>query len=309
MGVGANDALDLSNAEVLKPLIKAMIFMENSEIPYEDAVIEEGMRLGGVETVERKPSETVDSGFSFISSANAAPRPQANRPPRPVSELFNSKGEVSIKEEEVTGPEDRSVKQIVESVIPANVKAFARYKVQEFFGDTDEETYTEGDFSDGELGALRSIVKWAEAKGKSSITYRDYDEFFGPMKNGLYASEMVAKATDYKLLRETLKKAGQGDRPDFATMMNNTYGDNDFIALARMALDSKSDPAMAVLLTLASVNFHRDKDGNLLIKRDKYDFPKNRNKDTAFNRLRADIKPNDKNPKAPFAFELNLGKK
>ena len=41
------------------------------------------------------------------------------------------------------------------------------------------------------LEALSSLIKWAESKGKTSIQYHDYDEFFGVNKNNLFLSEIV----------------------------------------------------------------------------------------------------------------------
>ena len=189
--------------------------------------------------------------------------------------------------------------------IPSNVKATLRYLRDGVIGDDIEDTYTEDSFSKSELGVIKDIVTWAESKGKKSITYRDYDEFFGPLKiNGLYPSEIVAKKTDYELLRKKFKERGI-DRPDFATLMNGVYGENKQIAMARMALDSR-DPVMAVLLTIASVNFYRDDNNNLVIKRDRFDFPKNRSTSTAFNKFRTDLNDQQSN-KARLAFELNLG--
>ena len=63
---------------------------------------------------------------------------------------------------------------------------------------------------------------------------------------------------------------------------------------------------MAVLLTIASVNFYRDDNNNLVIKRDRFDFPKNRSTSTAFNKFRTDLNDQRSN-KARLAFELNLG--
>ena len=189
--------------------------------------------------------------------------------------------------------------------IPSNVKATLRYLRDGVIGDDIEDTYTEDSFSKSELGVIKDIVTWAESKGKKSITYRDYDEFFGPLKiNGLYPSEIVAKETDYEILRKKFKERGI-NRPDFATLMNGVYGENKQIALARMALDSR-DPVMAVLLTIASVNFYRDDNNNLVIKRDRFDFPKNRSTATAFNEFRTGLNDQRSN-KARLAFELNLG--
>lgn len=299
MGIGVDDTIDLSSSSTLQELMKAMVFLEQGGNPYEDDQIVTGMRLAGVQVNTGdtlrggQGDDTLAGGGGDDTILKSSTTPEFKK-------MLDKAYEV---------PTDRTVVESALTLIPANVKAFLMYKAEGFFGGSKEEQiYTENDFNDGELSALKRLIMWAEGEGKHKVTYRDYDVFFGKLKNGLYPSEIVAKKEDYKLLRKMLAKRGEGGRPSFTQMMNEVYGENDEIALMKMAMDSVEDPEMSILLTLASVSFSRDKEDNLIIAKDKYDFPNNKSRSTAFNRLRADLRASDKDKDATFAFELNLGK-
>lgn len=53
--VSADDILDVDSADVMRPLVKAIIFHENGSCPYTDAVIDDAMRLAGISDIAPKP--------------------------------------------------------------------------------------------------------------------------------------------------------------------------------------------------------------------------------------------------------------
>lgn len=69
VGVGPDDPVDVDNAAVMLPLVKAIILHENGENPYPDSVISEAMNLAGV--AGAKPPSVTKSN-SFIAQAGSA---------------------------------------------------------------------------------------------------------------------------------------------------------------------------------------------------------------------------------------------
>lgn len=52
---GADEVLDLDQAEIMRPLIKAIIRQENGLMPYSDEVINNAMRLAGISDMDPPP--------------------------------------------------------------------------------------------------------------------------------------------------------------------------------------------------------------------------------------------------------------
>lgn len=53
--VSADDILDVDSSDVMRPLLKAIIFHENGSCPYSDSVIDDAMRLAGISDIAAKP--------------------------------------------------------------------------------------------------------------------------------------------------------------------------------------------------------------------------------------------------------------
>lgn len=55
MQVASDDILDLDSADVMRPLLKAIVFHENGVDPYTDAIYDDAMRLAGIADIQPKP--------------------------------------------------------------------------------------------------------------------------------------------------------------------------------------------------------------------------------------------------------------
>lgn len=69
MGVKPDTVIDVDNAYVMLPLVKAIIKHENGSVPYSDAVLMEGIDLAGVHGVPTKP---LTQQTSFVTKGVAA---------------------------------------------------------------------------------------------------------------------------------------------------------------------------------------------------------------------------------------------
>lgn len=54
-GLGPDDAVDIDNVEIMRPLVKAIIKHENGKQPYSDATIDAGLRLAGIANAKPPP--------------------------------------------------------------------------------------------------------------------------------------------------------------------------------------------------------------------------------------------------------------
>lgn len=74
--VSATDVLDLDSADVMRPLVRAIIRHENGSQPYSDAVIDDALRLAGISDMTPKPvmqsSTFKASTVTTIGGATAA---------------------------------------------------------------------------------------------------------------------------------------------------------------------------------------------------------------------------------------------
>lgn len=69
MGVKPDEVIDVDNAYIMVPLVKAIIKHENGSVPYSDDVIKEGVDLAGVHGV---PSKPLVKQTSFVTKGAAA---------------------------------------------------------------------------------------------------------------------------------------------------------------------------------------------------------------------------------------------
>ncbi len=53
--VSADDVLDIDSADVIRPLLQAIVWHENGSQPYADSIYDDALRLAGISDIEPKP--------------------------------------------------------------------------------------------------------------------------------------------------------------------------------------------------------------------------------------------------------------
>lgn len=232
-------------------------------------------------------------------------------------------------------------------VLPKSAQTFIRYKGEEL-GLTGSDAKTEvidGNkyFSEESLQALGALIKWAESKGKKSIQYQDYDEFFGINKNGLFLSEIVGSKDGIEWVTKNVPAEERGisysvtktkvwdgkkyvlkDVPyhialqedafapksiavNAAGYIENIFGSNridKYSSYANLAFASQDSQALTLGLVLGRFNWKRNDKGELIIT-DTYNFTGHKADTGNYDKLRS--KQDTRGKADPFKFVINLG--
>ena len=205
MGLEPSSNIDLSDPEALRPLMKAMIFMENSTMPYEDATLDEGMRLGGLKVQAPDQQTAASSGFSLISSAQAA--------------------EVQPSEPDTEG-------SMLAGIIPANVRAITSDVLGIDEGQVRDEDY----FSSTELKTIKSLVNNNMKRTGSTEGNVEYTKDYTDKLDGVYISQDVDFDNNFSgggLIKTTLGQFAYHTDKDGNTIVTDKYDFNDAAVLQK----------------------------------------------------------------------------
>jgi hypothetical protein len=151
--------------------------------------------------------------------------------------------------------EKSAFREIINSVIPDNIRLYSDYVVSNLFATAPAEI-TEEHFSEGVMQVIDLAVQNAKKKGNKSVGYGDYP----PLKSGLSALDIANHNSE---AREKVYPGGW-QTP---------------ISALKLGIDS-FDPVLAAVTSLGKFDFEEGKDGYVHVK-DKYDFNNIREKDGA----------------------------
>ena len=135
---------------------------------------------------------------------------------------------------------------LFKEVVPDAVRFFVDYKLT-----GRGKTATEEDLSEDAKAYIKQLIQKAEAEGRTSVGYEDYDK----TQKGLTGQEVVENAGNKR---------------------TSIYGDGigGFIS---MSIDTGKDAVLNTMLTLGQFDFKKQPDGSYIVT-DKYDFSKSKKK-------------------------------